>query len=174
MGSKYWRRSIQRIVVKDIPDKLPAGERIKEIEAFMTRLFPEVRVRDVANFYRGKYSERSLSKSAYVEFSNSDVRREVLDRLGGTKGQPVKIKFMVGGKECKVRGALTENALKRNGALRGAADALKADSRANGKDVKIVWTDERGVTIDGTYAFTQDKTDLVGRYVGIYMAVPPS
>ena len=56
--------------------------------------------------------------------------------------------------------------MQRNSALRRAADVLKADDRCKGKVVKIVWTGERGVTVDDSFAFTQGQADLVSKFGG--------
>ena len=104
----------------------------------------------------------------HVELPNADVRREMMDKIGGQKDQPVKIKCVLGGAEVRIRKALTEDATKRNSALRRAADVIRADARCAHKTVKIQFTGERGVTVDLIYAFNQDKQELTGKFSGAF------
>ncbi len=159
--------AFKTIVFKGIPEGMTAEERLTAIEGFMKQHLPGVRVRDTGNYYKGPFPNgRSLTRAAYVEFSNADVRREVLNKIGGQNDQPVKIKCILGGTEVRIKKALTEHAMQRNSALRRAADVLKADDRCKGKVVKIVWTGERGVTVDDSFAFTQGQADLAGKFGG--------
>ncbi len=159
--------AFKRIVFKKIPESMNAHQRISAIEEFMRTHFPNIRIRDVANFYKGKFPNgRSLTRVAYVEFSNSDVRREVMDAIGGTKGGQVKIKCTFSGAQVDVKPAMTENAIQRNASLRRAADLLKDDPRTGGKVVKIEFGGDRGVTVDKAFAFTQSKDQLTGQFAG--------
>ena len=161
--------AFKTIVFKGIPVNMSADERLNAIDGFMKQHFSGVRVRDVGNFYKGAFPNgRSLTRAAYVELSNADVRREVLEKIGGVKGQPAKIKCFLGGVEVRVRKALTEQAIQRNSALRRAADAIKEDGRFTGKTPKIEWVGERGVTVDGSFVFTQGQADVVGKFVEKY------
>ena len=106
--------AFKTIVFKGIPVNMSADERLNAIDGFMKQHFSGVRVRDVGNFYKGAFPNgRSLTRAAYVELSNADVRREVLEKIGGVKGQPAKIKCFLGGVEVRVRKALTEQAIQR-------------------------------------------------------------
>ncbi len=159
--------AFKRIVFKQLPEALNAHERIQAIESFMRKHFEHVRVKDIANFYKGRFPDnRSLTRAAYVEFSNSDVRREVLSKIGGQKGAPIRIKCEIGGKEVTIRSAMTEAAVQRNACLRRVADQLRADPRCAGQTVKPEFMGERGVTVDKVYAFTQGKNDVTGKYIG--------
>ena len=161
--------AFKRIVFKKIPESMSAEQRIKEIEGFMQTHFQGVRIRDVANFYKGKFPNgRTLTRAAFVELSNSDVRREVLSKIGGTKNTPVKIKCELGGKQVDIKGAMTDDAVQRNASLRRAADLIKADARATGKDVKIEFTGERGVTVNKVFGFSQAQNELTGKFVGAF------
>ena len=127
--------AFKRIVFKKIPESMSAEQRIKEIEGFMQTHFQGVRIRDVANFCKRKFLDgRTLTHAAFVELSNSDVRREVLLKIGGTKNTPIKIKCELGGKQVEIKGATTDDAVQRNASLRRAADLIKADVRATGED----------------------------------------
>ncbi len=161
--------AFKRIVFKKIPENMSAHQRILAMEEFMRTHFPNIRIRDVANFYKGKFPDgRSLTRAAYIEFSNSDVRREVMDAIGGAKGQPPKIKCNFGGSQVDVKPAMTENAIQRNASLRRAADLLKDDPRSSGKLVKIEFGGDRGVTVDKAFAFTQSKDQLTGQFTGVF------
>ena len=65
--------------------------------------------------------------------------------------------------------------LKRNGYLKKAADALKKDSRAQGKAVNIEWKIEggkdRSVKIGDQVAFLQNSTDAIGSFVADFQNV---
>ncbi len=161
--------AFKTIVFKGIPEIMAAEARLSEIEAFVKMHFPQVRVRDVGNFYKGPFPNgRSLTRAAYVEFSNADVRREVIDKIGGSKDVPAKIKCILGGVEVRVKKAMTEQAIQRNAALRRAADVIKADARFVNAKIDIEWVKERGVTVNGSFVFSQGKSDLEGKFVAPY------
>ena len=135
----------------------------------MKSKFPNARIRDIGNFYKGAFpNNRSLTRTAYVELSSADVRREVLEAIGGGNDKPVKVECYVGGPEVSVKKAVTEQARQRNAALRRASDVLKADTRAHGRVVKIEWLKDRGVTVDKVYAFQQNSNDLTCQFVGAF------
>ena len=139
---------------KGIPEDLGAAQRLQDIESFMKSKFPNVRIRDIGIFYEGAFpNNRSLTRAAYVELSTANVRRQVLEAIGGGNDKPVKLKCFVGGTEVSIKKAATEQAMQRNAALRRASDVLKADSRAHGKVVKIEWIKELGITVENIYVF---------------------
>ena len=80
----------------------------------MTHHFPHVRVHGIDNFYRGSFKEktRKLTKTAFVEFSSTDVRDQVLAKISGNS-----IKFIFKGDEVVIKKAMSRDALARNGAL---------------------------------------------------------
>ena len=120
--------SYKTIVFKGIPRTLNAEQRIREIESFMATKFPNIRVRDVGNFYKGTFPNgRALTNCAYAELSNADVRRDVLEKISSKDKN--KIKCVLGGVEVQIRKTLTEQAVQRNAALRRASDLLKEDTR---------------------------------------------
>ena len=43
------------IVFKGIPEEVPATQRLQEIEKFMKSKFPNARIRDIGNFYKGAF-----------------------------------------------------------------------------------------------------------------------
>ena len=71
------------------------------------------------------------------------------------------------GVDVGIRRALPANALARNGVLKSAATILKADARTTNKEVKVVNKGDRGVTVDGIYAYEQPKEHL-GSFSGAY------
>ena len=98
----------------------------------MESKFPNVRIREIGNLYKGAFTNnRSLTRAAYVELSSADVRREVLEAIGGGNDKPVELKCFVGGAEVSIKKAATEQAMQRNAALRRASDMLKADTRTH-------------------------------------------
>ena len=159
--------AFRTIVFNGIREDVPAAQRLHDIEAFLKAKFPNARVRDIGNYYKGAYPNgRSLTRVAYAELSSADVRREVLDAIGGFNDKPVKLKCSIGGAEVRIKKAMSEQALQRDSALRRAADMIKADPRATGKTAKIEWIKERGVTIDKIFVFQQSSVDLAGQFAG--------
>ena len=98
-----------------------------------------------------------------VEFGNADVRREVLNEI-----KAKNLKCQVGGADLDIKDALTEEALSRNSALRRAEKVLKDHADHANKTIKIEFTGNRGVTVDGVYAFEQDKVEIEGKFVAPY------
>ena len=135
----------------------------------MKSKFPNARIRDIVNYYKGAFPKnRCLTRTAYVELSSAEVRREVLEAIGGGNDKTVKVECYVGGAEVNVKKAATEHTLQRNAALRRASDLLKTDARAHGRVVNIEWLKERGITVDKVYACQQSSTDFTGQFVGAF------
>ena len=152
---------------KGIPENVPAAQRLHDIEAFLKAKFPNVRIRDIGNYYKGAHPNgRSLTRAAYAELPSADVRREVLHAIGGFNDKPVRFTCSIGGTEVVIKKAATEQAMQRNSTLRRAAGMVKADPRAVGKCAKIEWGNERGVTLDKMFVFQQASNDLAGQFVG--------
>ena len=149
----------KQLAFKKIPSSLGASDRIAEIEHWMTINFPGVRIRDVMNKYTGKFPERKLSSVTLLELSSSDVRKEILDAI-----KAKSLSITLSGQKVEIKEALTESALERNGALRRAAELLEKDPRCKDKTVKILWTGDRGVTVDGVRAFSQPKGFELGSF----------
>ena len=66
--------------------------------------------------------------------------------------------------------------MKRNTALRKAMDVLKKDSRASGKDVKILWKFEdgsknRAVMVGSEQGFLQNSAEMTGNFFGRFSDV---
>ncbi len=152
----------KQVAFTKIVSGIDAENRVQKVEEFFTKHFPHVRVKDVQNIYSGPFSDRKLTSTVLVEVSNSDVRKAVLETV---KSKSLDLKL--GGQSVTIKKALTEDARRRNAALRRAADLLKGE-RAKHATVKIEWTGERGVTVDGAYAFSQGKKDLTGTFTGAY------
>ena len=104
-----------------------------------------------------------MTNTGFAEFVSSDIRDFVIKQVDAN---PVKFKLVIEGKDVSVRRARTRRATERNAALRGAADTLKKLAEME-TDVKIEWGHEgkpRGVTVKGSYAFTQDSGDSLGAF----------
>ena len=63
---------------------------------------------------------------------------------------------------------MTEIASERDACLRKSADVLKKDPRCAGSAVKIEYDGNRGVTINGIYAYDQKKGNDLGEFVPPY------
>ena len=101
----------------------------------------------------------------FAEFVSSDVRDMVLKQVAADS---TKFKLVIEGKEVAVRRARTRQATERNAALRGAAETLTKFAEMD-TNVVIEWGREgkpRGVTVKGSYAFTQLSGDSLGSFSG--------
>ena len=79
---RYSDPAFKQLAFVKIPNAVSECERIKVIEKFFSDNFPDVRVRDIQNVYTGPFPDgRTLSRTTLVEFSNSDVRRIVLEQI---------------------------------------------------------------------------------------------
>lgn len=147
----------KRIVILGILENVSAGDHILKLEAWMKQHFPDVRSRDILNKHQGSFKDRTkaLSSTALVGFSSSDIRNLVAEKLSANKGA-----FKINRSDVTIKKAAFEDALKRNGTLKDALKVLQGDSRCDGRDVKIVWDGERGVTVDKAYAFEQPRENL--------------
>ena len=57
--------AFRTIVFKGIREDVSAAQRLFDIEAFMKAMFPNVRIRDIGNYYKGAYPNgRSLTRAA--------------------------------------------------------------------------------------------------------------
>ena len=168
----------KRIVFLGVPADISAGERISTLEKWLVDNVKGQRVMDVGNFYTGSFKDkaRKLTKTAYIEFSSTDVRNNVLAHI-----QEKNLKAnLFGVAEIGIKKALPKIALARNGELRDAMDMLKADGRVQRlakelkqpieKIVERVFVGERGVTVNKVYAFEQSK-NAKGSFVAEYAAL---
>ncbi len=156
----------KQLAITKIPESVGEEKRLQVISEFFETHFKHVRVKDIQNIYTGPFPNgRKMTRTAIVEFSNSDVRRSVLEKIESRK---LKLIFGNAGEEVKIKRAITEVARQRNSALRRAEELLKKDARCAGKPVKIVWIGERGVTVDSVYGFEQRKGDVMGDFVGVF------
>ena len=72
---------------------------------------------------------------------------------------------VIGGKTVEIKPGMTDSATHRNEALRAAEEILKKDARCTGKQVKIEWRENRGITVDTVFAFDQAKGREVRKFV---------
>ena len=164
LGSRNGDIGFKQIAFRKIPTGVSAEQRLKDIESFMATNFTNVRVRDCFNIYRGAFakdkSERELTGVAIVEFSTSDVQRSVLRKI-----ESDKLKCNIGGQNVDIKGGKSDSAIARDNALRQATDALKKGPRCAGKTVKPEFTGNRGVVVNGDYAFDQPKGKSLGDFL---------
>ena len=137
---------------------------------FVNKHVPKVN-KIVDNIYRGSFKDktRSLTTVAYAEFPSSDTRDRVLDIL-------TKHTLNFEGKKIDIKRGLTRSAKERNGAPKDALRLIAADPRARGKNAKKEFFGERGVTVDGVYAFSQGsvgKGDFVGAFADLKLPDRP-
>ena len=99
-----------------------------------------------------------------MESSSREVRERVfkeIEKRGGSMQEDDSNKVSV--KRAKISWQL-----KRNAALKKAAELLKKDVRAKGKDVAIEWqiegTKDRAVKVGNEVVFLQTKADAAGSF----------
>ena len=151
----------KRLAFLELPKDMAANRRIEMLETWMSENFRGTRIADVGSFYSGSFKNRTLSQTAYVEFSSSDVRSTIAAEVA-TKSLKFDTPEL---HNVGIKKALSKIALGRNGALKDAEKLVKSDSRCRGKEVKIVFAGDRGVTVNGEYALEQGKNGL-GHFVG--------
>lgn len=157
-----------RLAVLGIPDSIDQDARLDAIDRFFQQNFPKSRVVKIENFHKGPRSARVLSNNAFVEFGTSDTARTVMAQI---KDKGLQIKF--GQTAVVIKPALTKNAIDRNEVLRQAEKSIKSSpALPQDASVKIEWKDDRGVKVNGDYAFKQDKKDVGGVFVGPYRGLP--
>ena len=108
---------------------------------------------------KGPAENRSMSPLSIVEFSSREVRERVfkeIEKRGDSMQEDDSNKVSV--KRAKIFWQL-----KRNAALKKAAELLKKNVRAKGKDVAIQWqiecTKDRAVKAANEVVFLQTKAD---------------
>ena len=152
--------ALKQIAFIGFPDSISAADRLRQVERFLAENAKDFRAVAVDNIYNGPYTDRKLTKATYAEFASPDSRREALNCLSGKT-------LSVGGQNITFKNARTKFNGQRNYSLRKAEQVIKGSTQSSGKSVKINWT-ERSVTVDGSPAFTQDKTETGGSFVSPY------
>ncbi len=156
--------SFRKLAFKGIPGNISAIERIRTIEEWMATHFKDIRVK-VSNVHRGAYERnvlRPLTGVTLVEFNDSDIKRHVQQQI---EADPARYKCTIGGKQISIKQAKSESASQRDGALNRAADVVKTDHRAAGKEIKKIHVGDRGVKVGDVYVFKQDLGNDLGRFV---------
>ena len=133
------------------------SERLDAITSYLRSMNREQNI-SIGHFFKGKRGDRSLSTVSFVEFSTEDARDNFIRNMGNAN-------VRINGRDVKVKKALSKLNAMRNAALRRATDKIKAHPMSRDKTVKIEWAKERGVTVDGIFAFTQNQTELQGSFV---------
>ena len=144
---------LRRLSVLGVPGD-DALARIQAIEAWFAKNFPEIPIRFAGNYYKRDFSKKGkyvMSSASYVEFS-SLAEREIV--FAGVSGKE-KLKILQ--KAVDIKRGLTREAMTRNNALKDAEKILLADPRCIGKTVKREYGNERGVSVNRVYAFSQGK-----------------
>ena len=131
--------------------------RMQEMNAFCAK-FPQIRPLACGNFYGGPYSNRTLTKAGYAEFTDADAAKAFFKLAE-------KSTLKVGSDELTVKMARSKINTTRNWAIRKAHELLKA--AAIGKKVDIEWK-ERVVKVDDIECFVQGKMELRGSFMGNY------
>ena len=136
------------------------AERLQAISVFISNQCPGQNV-TVGHFFKGARGSRSSSSVSFAEFPTEDARDSFIRSVGNGS-------VRVGNKDVIVKKALSKINAARNTALRRAGDLIKAHANGKDKTIKIEWVKERGVTVDGTFAFTQNKTELQGTFTSAF------
>jgi hypothetical protein len=161
--------ALRRVVFLGWPTDLDADKRIQEMEKFVRERLPRCHPIDYGNDYTGPYSDRKLSKAAWIELSNADAAKALVKLLG--EGGPA---FQVDGVNLKAKAARTQTQKKRNYSMRKAEELIKSSELSANKQVKIEWKAEesgstdRRVLVDNVAAFTQGSNDLYGSFADPY------
>ena len=111
--------------------------------------------------FSGKFKDKSrkMTRTGYIEFSSSDVRDHVFNKIAASG-----LKCKCGGSDLDVKKATPLAAKKRNTALIQACNAIKTKPGIDASSVSIMWTGHRGVTVNGVYAFSQPIGNEIGSF----------
>ena len=154
--------AMKRVAFTGWPESMLPDARLQKISEFVATHCSGTRIVDTGSFYSGPYKDRKITKAAFVEFVSSDAAKAVMDKL-----KNILLKT-AGDTTIPTKPARTKINGKRNFSLRRAEELIKADPQASGKEVKINWNDSesgvRTVSVDNSTAFTQSKSDLVGKF----------
>ena len=121
---------------------------VDELEAWMQEKLGKHRALAYSNEYKGPYTNRTLGKAAYANFSTADEVREFLERFNSSD-----LELEVRGTKLKVVQARTKLRKSRNWALKKAVELLKA-AAGETANTELKW-EERSVTVDNELAFKQ-------------------
>ena len=118
----------------------------------------------IEHVWSGPAGQRKISPNALVEFRSRFVREACLTKLNATNSNLMTDGILI----CNRAKMAVQ--LKRNGSLVRALEILKKDARYKGKKIDICWKKEdvkdknRAVDVDGTPAFEQNVSDLIGSF----------
>ena len=112
------------------------------------------------HFFKGARNSRTLGKVSFIELVDEDTRNNLLAKIGESA--------VIGGGSVKIKKALSKINESRNYALRKAEELLKSDPQTGQKQVVISWSKPRGVKVDGTFAFSQNDSELTGTFAAPY------
>ena len=147
---------LKRISILGI-ESTDAAKRIREIEAWFSKHFPNIQVRETGNYYKFAQGDGTpkVSTISYVEFTDTIIRDHVIKKV------PNKPDLKIEGKSVDVKRGLTRTAMKRNGALKDALKVISGDKRFQGAKIsKESGKSDRGIKVNGNFVFTQGPTGL--------------
>ena len=152
------------------PTNVSAEKRMELMCGFMDTKYKKVRFVDCGHDYTGPYNDRKLSKTSWVEFSNTDTTKAFLKTVASDNAE-----ITVDGSSVKVKPARTQIQKKRNYGLIRASELIKASGEGAGKNVKIEFkvpdSKERHVTVDGAVGFCQNQNDTIGVFRAPFQAL---
>ena len=114
----------------------------------MQNSLPTARFLFLSNEYKGPYSNRTLGKAVYANFSISDEVREFLESFKASEQE-----LVVKGTTLRVVQARTKLRKSRNWALKKTLELLKA-AGGDSATTELKW-EGREVTVNGEVAFKQ-------------------
>ena len=142
-----------------------ASERSKILEGFLKEKLPSVAGRcHVEHICKGKWNERKLAGVSLLEFPSKSIRDDTLRLIKSNN-----LFLAESNKNVRFDYAKTKRQLHRNACVHKACDMLKQDEKGKGQSVVVDWKNpekgKRTVSVAGTVAFIQAKSDMSGRFV---------
>ena len=139
------------------PGSMSAMARLQTMEEFMGN-FPDFRAASYWNKYDGPNSDKKLSNIGFVQFADKDSAQAFIKAVKAAN----KSEFTIGDQKVRVKNALTRLQRSRDWALRTATELIKA--KTSGKVETIRNGGERGVKVDGAFAFEQAQGEARGSF----------
>jgi hypothetical protein len=146
--------AFRRVDLVGFKDSTNNEARIREVEAFITR-FPKHRPVHYGTNMKGKWNDRQMTNSCYIEFGTTDARdaffRDAKD-----------VELSVNGAKIKVMTGISKFKRTRNWALMTAKDLISKTPNGNGA---VADKKERVVKVGSQIAFTQLKHEAHGTFL---------
>ena len=148
------------------PDNITREKRVELMRKFGSEKYPGFHPTDLGHDETGPYSDRKLSKSSWIEFSNTDTAKKFLKKVEHEA-------FDVEGTSIKMKPARTQFQKKRNYAMRKAEELLKASPKSGSSEVSIEWkamdSKSRRISVNRSVAFTQTEYDVIGTFSTLFL-----